>query len=581
MLGGLGAAAVTAIPQGGADWHDAADATVNAGNGLGATGPATTGGDDWHDAADATINAGNGLGATGPAGADDADTCVDDSNLPPDFCARLIEQGVEMCDGMFVGEDVQTPQKLSEVCCRTCNGALVRPDIPLIAGTCLDDPTGRYDCEAQIAAVGCDAPTLPVGTHLCDHCRASCEACTLDATTSCVGKGINPPTPPPPFVLPRPTVGGDTNRCTDLQHATAQRCLADCTSCTLPGEGTPLGQLAAMLGDCKSDDGRLEVEEVFTRCLGSGAQRPTPPAPTPPPTPAGHLVPGDEQCSVQQWGDVATTPRLRMMSDICCGAAGCSDAPPADCSPECAALFMPFFRDCQSTITRSNSDVDRGFVRFASTCAMAQALHPPPMPPIPPAPPTAQRCQPRPHCEEPRTTPDGLFECEGTAALCQRCELGFHGPNCERVQCANLAVQNADLDCPGMFGGLSTFGTQCQATCHPGLSRVAGRGDGHYICQPDGTWAGSIFCAASAGTQCQPNQFTCSDGVCIQASKVNDGTPDCPDGSDEPRRPRPQPQGCMEQPDTHGQRCSTCESVQPQLLVACAMPALLCLRRSQ
>ena len=27
VLGGLGAAAVTAIPQGGADWHDAADAT--------------------------------------------------------------------------------------------------------------------------------------------------------------------------------------------------------------------------------------------------------------------------------------------------------------------------------------------------------------------------------------------------------------------------------------------------------------------------------------------------------------------------------------------------------------------------
>ena len=190
---------------------------------------------------------------------------------------------------------------------------------------------------------------------------------------------------------------------------------------------------------------------------------------------------------------------------------------------------------------------------------MAQATHPPPMPPTPTPPATDQRCQPLPNCQEPRRQPDGMFECQGGNALCQRCELGFHGPNCERVQCANLAVQNADLDCPGMFGGLSTFGTQCEATCHEGLSRVAGRGDGHYICQPDGTWDGSIFCAASAGTQCGHDEFTCSDGVCIETSKIDDGTPDCPDGSDEPR-PRPQAPNCMEQPDTHGQRCSNCES---------------------
>ena len=560
IAAGSGGLLGATAPQGG-DWHDAADATIAAGSGglLGATAPGSSG--DWHDAADATIAAGSGglLGSTGPRNG--ADDCVDDPNLPPDFCARLIEMGVEACRGQFVGPD-QTAgaQPLSQICCQTCNGNLIRPEIPHdFTGACQDDPTGKYDCAAQIAAVGCDAPTLPVGTHLCDHCRASCAACQLDATTSCVGQGINPPAPPP-FVLPIPPDGRDPDRCTELQHASAQQCMTDCATCT-SGDST-LTQLAQILGDCKADDGRIEAEEVFRRCLGSAAHRP--PTVLPPPPPPGHVVPADEQCSVQQWSDVSGTPRLRMMADICCGAAGCPATGPADCSAECAAVFMPFFRDCQSALVGRRGN-DQGFLRFASSCAMAQATTDPPRPPHPTPDPTAQRCQPRAHCTEPRRMDDGMFECQGGSALCQRCELGFHGPNCERIQCATLAVENADLECPGMFGGLSTFGTQCRATCHTGLSRVAGRGEGNYICQPDGTWSGSIFCAASAGTQCGADEFTCSDGVCIQASKVNDGTPDCPDGSDEPLPPPQQP-NCSERPDTNGQRCSTCESAHPQLV---------------
>ena len=87
------------------------------------------------------------------------------------------------------------------------------------------------------------------------------------------------------------------------------------------------------------------------------------------------------------------------------------------------------------------------FVRFASKCAMAGALHPP-TPPTPVPPVTAQRCQPREHCDEPRRMGDGMFECVGTTALCQRCELGFHGESCEPVECAPLHVAHAQIDCP-------------------------------------------------------------------------------------------------------------------------------------
>ena len=51
----------------------------------------------------------------------------------------------------------------------------------------------------------------------------------------------------------------------------------------------------------------------------------------------------------------------------------------------------------------------------------------------------------------------------------------------------------------GAFGGLATFGSQCHATCDTGLSRVASHGDGHYICQPDGTCLeglGLFFCTS-------------------------------------------------------------------------------------
>lgn len=165
---------------------------------------------------------------------------------------------------------------------------------------------------------------------------------------------------------------------------------------------------------------------------------------------------------------------------------------------------------------------------------------------------------------------DGMFECVGTTALCQRCELGYRGETCEPVACAPLHVAHAQIDCPGAFGGLTTFGSQCHATCDAGLSRVASHGDGHYICQPDGTWSGSIFCAASAGQQCTPEQFTCADGVCIDSSKVDDGRPDCPDGSDESHGiPPPIDPNCHEAPDVNGETCQryisngyTCDSMQ-------------------
>ena len=35
------------------------------------------------------------------------------------------------------------------------------------------------------------------------------------------------------------------------------------------------------------------------------------------------------------------------------------------------------------------------------------------------------------------------------------------------------------------------------------------------------------------GTGCQPHEFTCGDGSCIDASRMMDGVIDCPDGSDE------------------------------------------------
>ena len=368
--------------------------------------------------------------------------------------------------------------------------------------------------------------------------------------------------PPPPFILPRPH--DNDNRCTDLQHAVAAECKSNCAQCK--SRDPDLNEISNLLGDCKADDGRTEADEVFTSCSGTSAFRPhhTPPPPPPP----GHIDRGNAECAVSAWADVATNPALRRINDACCGPLGCARNTPRECSSECAALYMPWFQDCQSTLIartqedRTHSTSATGipmpshgsvFMTFVGSCLMEMAQHPPAPPPLPD--PASQRCTPRPHCDRPRTDASGQLTCMGQWAACERCETGYHGPECEKATCAPLHVQNADIECPSSFGGLATFGSECRASCHDGFSRVASRGDGHYLCQPDGSWSGGIFCAASAGQQCGKDQFTCVDGVCIDESAVNDGKPDCPDGSDEPHAVHSNP-NCHESPDTHGQTCA-------------------------
>lgn len=49
-------------------------------------------------------------------------------------------------------------------------------------------------------------------------------------------------------------------------------------------------------------------------------------------------------------------------------------------------------------------------------------------------------------------------------------------------------------------------------------------------------------------TECPKDQFTCTDGQCILASRFCDGLADCEDGSDEPH-------GCDGECSAHEIRC--------------------------
>ncbi|SDO45582.1 Low-density lipoprotein receptor domain class A [Pedobacter steynii] len=46
------------------------------------------------------------------------------------------------------------------------------------------------------------------------------------------------------------------------------------------------------------------------------------------------------------------------------------------------------------------------------------------------------------------------------------------------------------------------------------------------------------------GNLCQPNEFACANGTCIDASLVLDGTSDCSDGSDEAGGSSPKIEAC-------------------------------------